>query len=521
MARGFVAALNRAARASERAARANARAHAAQVRAAERHDRLMSKIAKQTHLEGRITQAEDANQQLDETIASLRSILKDGMSRDPKLDFSFFIKRADERSLNDNPNFIVPRVRSEQEFSPEPLSWFSRLWPGAEEKHQDLVAAGKREYLDYQNARNVTIERRRKAFVELEAKTAAANKEFEEWRVSAAAGESEAITSYYRLAFDKAEYPDGFPAEYQFAYTPESKQLIVEVQFPTIADIIPTVERYKYIKSSDQIAETRKSEKSRQALYIDALAQAALRCLHDAFRADPSNNVDVVVVNAYLETVDPSTGQDIKPYVISVRISRDQFAQLALQNIDPISCLKHLQASVSRNPAELVAIKPIVDINMFDPRFVQEQDIISRLDSRPNLMELSPSEFESLITNLFQKMGLDTKLTQASRDGGVDCVAWDPRPVLGGKVIVQAKRYKNTVGVSAVRDLFGTVHNEGASKGILVATSGYGKAAYDFANGKPLELITGSNLLYLLKEHSGVEAKIVMPDDWSDPPANF
>src|ERR1700731_3376741 len=110
-------------------------------------------------------------------------------------------------------------------------------------------------------------------------------------------------------------------------------------------------------------------------------------------------------------------------------------------------------------------------------------------------------------------MGLDTKLTQASRDGGVDCVAFDPRPILGGKVVIQAKRYKNTVGVSSVRDLFGTMHNEGASKGILVTTSGYGKAAYEFANGKPIELITGSNLLYLLKEHASMEARIEMPAD--------
>ena len=72
---------------------------------------------------------------------------------------------------------------------------------------------------------------------------------------------------------------------------------------------------------------------------------------------------------------------------------------------------------------------------------------------------------------------VETKLTQASRDGGVDCVAWDMRPVVGGKVIVQAKRYKHTVGVSAVRDLYGTVMNEGAAKGILVTTSGYGKSA--------------------------------------------
>jgi restriction endonuclease Mrr len=59
-----------------------------------------------------------------------------------------------------------------------------------------------------------------------------------------------------------------------------------------------------------------------------------------------------------------------------------------------------------------------------------------------------------------------------SHDGGVDCVAYDPRPIFGGKVVIQAKRYKNTVGVSAVRDLFGTMQNEGAAKGILVTTSG-------------------------------------------------
>ena len=132
-------------------------------------------------------------------------------------------------------------------------------------------------------------------------------------------------------------------------------------------------------------------------------------------------------------------------------------------------------------------------------------------------MDLSPSEFESLITNLFEKMGLETRLTQASRDGGVDCVAYDPRPIFGGKVVIQAKRYKNTVGVSAVRDLFGTMQNEGASKGILVTTSGYGRASHDFANGKPLELLDGANLLYLLKEHAEIDAKIEPPEDWVDP----
>jgi restriction system protein len=45
--------------------------------------------------------------------------------------------------------------------------------------------------------------------------------------------------------------------------------------------------------------------------------------------------------------------------------------------------------------------------------------------------------------------------------------------------VIQAKRYRNTVGVSAVRDLYGTMMNEGANKGILVTTSGYGRATYE------------------------------------------
>jgi restriction system protein len=212
-----------------------------------------------------------------------------------------------------------------------------------------------------------------------------------------------------------------------------------------------------------------------------------------------------------------SRGHPIRPCLISVRISRDAFLDFDLRHVEPVACLKQLRASVSSQPGELLAVKPILDLKMVDPRFVKEENVLSTLDQRPNLMELSPKEFEFLITNLFSKMGLETRQTQASRDGGVDCVAFDARPILGGKVIIQAKRYKNTVGVAAVRDLFGTLHNEGASKGILVTTSGYGKSSYEFANGKPIELITGSNLLYLLKEQAGVDAKIEAPADWVDP----
>ena len=93
------------------------------------------------------------------------------------------------------------------------------------------------------------------------------------------------------------------------------------------------------------------------------------------------------------------------------------------------------------------------------------------------------------------------KVTQASRDQGVDAVAFDPDPIRGGKFVIQAKRYTKVVPVSAVRDLYGTMLNEGAVKGILVTTAHYGPDSREFAKDKPITLIDGSNLVYLLEQY--------------------
>ena len=114
-------------------------------------------------------------------------------------------------------------------------------------------------------------------------------------------------------------------------------------------------------------------------------------------------------------------------------------------------------------------------------------------------------DFEHLVRELFAKEfsceGGEVRITQASRDAGVDAVAFDPDPIRGGKFVIQAKRYNNVVPFSAVRDLYGTVIAEGAVKGILVTTSDYGNDSMEFAKGKPLTLLNGSHLVYMLQKH--------------------
>jgi len=146
-----------------------------------------------------------------------------------------------------------------------------------------------------------------------------------------------------------------------------------------------------------------------------------------------------------------------------------------------------------------------------DNRFIKAAEMLGGFDNNTNLASMEWQDFEVLIRDLIQKEfsheGCKVEVTRASRDAGVDAIAFDEDPIRGGKYVVQAKRYNNLVPLSAVRDLYGTVHNEGAVKGILVTTSYFGGDALEFVKDKPLALINGEQLLYMFNKH-GYKMKI-------------
>lgn len=332
-------------------------------------------------------------------------------------------------------------------------------------------------------------------------------------------GRRVAVERFFGEVLARSPYPTGFPRERRVGFDEASRLLAVDCEMPP-PEIVPALRRYRHVKATDEIVGEETSQAERRALYTSILAEMPLRTIHEIFKADRHGVANVVAFSGHVSTRDRATGRAIRPCLVSLRVTRSAFQQIDLNNVDPAACLQHLRASFSSSPGELTPVRPILDFDMFDPRFIPSSEVLGSLDHRPNLMDLTWQEFEALIANLFQRMGLETRQTRPSRDGGVDCVAYDPRPIMGGKVVIQAKRYKNTVGVGAVRDLYGTFMAEGASKGILVTTSGYGQASFDFAKGRPLELLSGPNLLYLLEKHAGVRARIVAPAAWRDPEAD-
>jgi restriction system protein len=51
------------------------------------------------------------------------------------------------------------------------------------------------------------------------------------------------------------------------------------------------------------------------------------------------------------------------------------------------------------------------------------------------------------------------------------------------------------------------VINEGANRGVLITTSDFGPDSHNFVKDKPISLLNGNNLLFLLQKY-GYNAKI-------------
>jgi restriction system protein len=310
------------------------------------------------------------------------------------------------------------------------------------------------------------------------------------------AGLLERVTQTLKLE----SLPPVLPTEFSVHFDSASRILALEHQYPDIGSInwVKTVA----LKSGDRKKDVSQREhKEAVALLYPALT---LRLACEIVRLDQDGLVDAYVVNGWANYIHKSTGQLKRAYCSSLFAKSSQLRDIKIESIDPVAAFAALKG-VAAKSLEVTPIAPILRLDTTDPRFVDPQEVLSNLVEGENLASMDWEDFEHLCRELFERAfassGAEVKVTQASRDQGVDAIIFDPDVLRGGKIIVQAKRYTNTVDVSAVRDLYGAVINEGATKGILVTTSHFGPDAYSFAKDKPITLLHGGDLLGLLEKY--------------------
>jgi restriction system protein len=297
------------------------------------------------------------------------------------------------------------------------------------------------------------------------------------------------------------QLPDFLQKNFKVYVSKELEIALVEFEFPDFAkQKIITGVKGRYEDAPKFASDLAKRKLVKQCLYsliIRAGYLAASYRLNDLYT--------LVVINVNQKWFDSATGQPKSGVIASLQAPVDYLLNLNLLQLDAEACFKHLKGIMTPSLDKLNPIRPIFTLNKEDQRFIDTQNVDDLIAEEANLAAMPWEDFEHLVAQLFEwefkKNNVEVRVTRASRDRGVDAVLFDPDPLRGGKYVLQAKRYTRTVDVSAVRDLYGTVMNEGANRGILITTSSYGPDAYEFAKDKAISLVDGPNLIQMLQKH--------------------
>ena len=216
-----------------------------------------------------------------------------------------------------------------------------------------------REYEAAENLRLQQLEAAKAAYGaecrQREAEVAESNRALDQLIANLGYGVEDAVQEYVSIVLGNSVYPDSFPVVHEFGFDSAHGELTLKVAVPGPA-AMPSIRQFKYVKARDEIAETPLTQKDQRERYANAVAQVAIRTLHEIFEADRAGRIQTISLTVATQAIDPGTGHMTDIPFIAVASDRATFEHLDLSNVVPSATLAHLNAAVSKNPFGLVAI---------------------------------------------------------------------------------------------------------------------------------------------------------------------
>ena len=109
--------------------------------------------------------------------------------------------------------------------------------------------------------------------------------------------------------------------------------------------------------------------------------------------------------------------------------------------------------------------------------------VLKYLSENPQAFyQLTGTEFEIVMTEIYNKLGYKVERTQSTRDGGKDIIIRKPE-ILGDFIYyVECKKYaaNRHIGIGIIKNLIGTINTDRVNGGILATTSYFSRDAKKF-----------------------------------------
>ena len=142
----------------------------------------------------------------------------------------------------------------------------------------------------------------------------------------------------------------------------------------------------------------------------------------------------------------------------------------------------------------------------------EERERRGRLRTIEGLDKLTGSEFEELIESLFRDDGYEVQRCGRSGNDGIDFII----KMSTSTDVVQCMRWMSDIRSPVVHDFYGAMMHADARHGFIVTTADFSVNARAFAQGKPISLIAGQDLVrWIDRRYSArAEADDARSNEW-------
>ena len=216
----------------------------------------------------------------------------------------------------------------------------------AEADYKSKMAA----HLEAESERIDTLAREKERF---KSNIESYNKRLDSFITNLSYGDAETLHEYISMVVENSVYPDHFDVEHDFSFDPATAELKMSVSIPP-PSAFPSIKTYKYVKTSDEIRATPLSATERKSRYCSAIYQVSIRSLHEVFEADRRDLVQTISLEVGTLESDPATGKTGFLPFVGVSAQKGAFMEFDLSGLVPLATLKHLGASISKDPLNLV-----------------------------------------------------------------------------------------------------------------------------------------------------------------------
>jgi len=188
------------------------------------------------------------------------------------------------------------------------------------------------------------------------------------------------------------------------------------------------------------------------------------------------------------------------PWWISVILSISTY--IVLKYIVPLFKTKDMvfQGIIHAAPniAFMLALFFIIPAPLSALNSWRKRQLLEKQKSIDTVRSLNWNTFETLVGEAYRRKGYSvTENMENGPDDGIDLHLRKNDEL----VLVQCKHWKAyKVDVKVVREFYGVIIANNASRGILITSGTFTRPAKDFINDKPIELIEGKELESLISE---------------------